>query len=413
MNDKIKVLWFSSVSFSNLESNTSRTWLYTMASVLVNSGSIQLYNISQGHVKSSTRQDFQLINQWLVPYESLNKTGLPSPKTIQEIKKIVDDIQPDIIHIWGTENYFGLLTARGYIKGKVILEIQGLKFAIEKYFYAGLSFQEVLKCFGIKELLKPSVSLIGYKHLFKKWGQFEKEMLLNHKNISTQSNWVRAHVKEINPMATILNTSILLRPEFLETNKWEIDNCEIYQIFTSTSYILSYKGLHVLLDAIAILKNRYPKIRLLIAGTILSGIRQGGYTKWLKNKIKRLGIEQNIFWLGALDAKNLILQMHKANVVVVPSFVESYCLAFDEALAVGVPTVASFAGAMPELATHERTALFFSPGDVTMCANSIEKFFENKEYAMMVSQNAYDEKRAKNNVNLVNQQLSFYRSILN
>ena len=63
-------------------------------------------------------------------------------------------------------------------------------------------------------------------------------MLMKHTNISTQSNWVRAHVKFVNPMAKILNTSILLRPEFIESNKWEMDSCEVYQIFTSTSYIL-------------------------------------------------------------------------------------------------------------------------------------------------------------------------------
>jgi glycosyltransferase involved in cell wall biosynthesis len=312
----------------------------------------------------------------------------------------------------GTENYWGLLTARGYIKGNIILEIQGLKFAIAKYFYSGLSLRDILKCFGFKEFLKPSVSLIGLKYSFKQWGKFEKEMLMKHRIIFTQSNWVRAYVKDVNPLAQIFNTFISLRTEFIEADKWEADSCVPYQIFTSSSSATSYKGLHILLDAIEILKKRYPQIRLCIAGPAKSGLREGGYSKWLKKKIKQLGINENIFWLGPLDAKNIVLQMLNANVVVVPSFVESYCLALDEALTVGVPTVTSFAGAMPELAIHEKTALFFPPGDVAMCANAIEKFFVNKGYAKIVSQNAYNEKKAKKNMDIADLQMSIYRSVL-
>jgi glycosyltransferase involved in cell wall biosynthesis len=388
------------------------TWLHTMAYALVDTGAIKLYNITQGNVKNTTRKDYQSISQWLVPFEPLTNNGLPGSKTILEIQRIVDGIKPDIIHIWGSENYWGLLTARGYIKGNIILEIQGLKFAIAKYFYSGLSLQDILKCFGFTKFLKPSNSLISSKYRFEQWGKFEKEMLMKHRIISTQSNWVRAHVKDVNPLAQIFNTSILLRTEFREADKWESDNCVCFQIFTSTSSETSYKGFHILLDVIAILKKRYPQIRLCISGSPKSGLRQSGYSRWINKKIKQLGIKENIIWLGPLDARNLVLQMHKANVVVVPSFVESYSLSFDEALTVGVPTVTSFAGAMPELATHEKTTLFFPPGDVVMCANAIEKFFDNKEYAKLVSQNAYNEKKTKRNMNITELQLSIYRSVL-
>lgn len=405
----MRILWISNIELTG-ELKGSGSWIFAMANALVNTGAIQLYNITQGKVKYATRQDFQSITQWLVPFESLKSNGLPCSKTILEIQRIVDDIKPEIIHIWGTENYWGLLTARGYIKGNIILEIQGLKFAIANYFYSGLTLRDIIKCFGLKEFLKPSVSLIGINYSFKKWGKFEKEMLTSHRIISTQSNWVRAYVKEVNPLAQIFNTSILLRTEFVETEKWNVEKCVPYQVFTSASSDLSYKGLHVLLDAIAILKKRYARIRLCIAGSTKSGLREAGYSKWIKKKIKQLGINENISWIGPLDARNLILQMHKANVVVVPSFVESYCLALDEALTVGVPTVASFAGAMPELAIHEKTALFFPPGDIAMCANAIEKFFANKEFSKIVSQNAYKEKKTKIHIDIAGLQMSFYRN---
>lgn len=87
--------------------------------------------------------------------------------------------------------------------------------------------------------------------------------------------------------------------------------------------------------------------------------------------------------------------MHNANAVVIPSFVESYCVAAKESLTVGVPTVISFSGAMPELAIHEKTALFFPPGDALICSNALEKFIVDKEYAKLISQNAYCENRVE------------------
>lgn len=412
MEKKLRVLWFSNVAFSKNESNSSGTWIHAMAGLLTKTGEIQLFNISQGLLKHTIRQDFNDICQWLLPYEPLRNAGLPSNRTVQEIQKIVNEVNPDIIHIWGTENYWGLLTARGYLKGNVVLEIQGLLFAIEKYFYSGLTILDILKCFRIFGLLKPSITLIGMKYSFKRWGKFEKEIILNHNDISTQSGWVRAYIRNVNPLARIHNATISLRTKFVEANKWELDSCVPYQIFTSSSTFVVYKGLHILIEAVAILKRRFPQIKLEIAGTISSGLRGEGYAKWLKRKIKHLGISQNITWTGPLDANDLVKHLHQANVAVFPSYIESYCLAFEEALTVGVPSVAAYSGAMPELATNENMALFFSPGDVVMCANAIERFFENPDYARIVSHNVYNSKKDKRNIDVVTNQLSIYNSLL-
>lgn len=413
MQSKIKVLWFSNVAFDNSEPKGTGSWIHAMAASLIDAGTIQLFSITQGNVKVITRQDYESIKQWLVPFESLGKDGLPASKTVYGIERIVYDIQPDIIHIWGIENYWGLLTSRGVIKGNVILEIQGLKFVCAKYFFSGLSFKDIIGCFGIKEILKPSVSILGLKHSYEIWGKFEKEMLKTHSIISTQSDWIRSHVKCFTNHSTkILNTSISLRKEFIEARKWDIENCIPYKIFTVTSLNLSYKGLHVLIDAVAILKNRFPQIELAIAGNIQSGIRKSGYSKWIQAKIKKLKLDQNILWLGSLDAKELVLQLQQTNVAVVSSYIESYSLTFDEALTLGVPTVATFAGAMSELADHKKTALFFSPGDEIMCANAIESYFLNRDFTKLVSANAYNSKKTLRKSEVGNLQLSLYSEIL-
>ena len=49
-------------------------------------------------------------------------------------------------------------------------------------------------------------------------------------------------------------------------------------------------------------------------------------------------------------------------------FIETYCLSFAEAMIVGVPTVTSFTGAMPELARHGEESLFYNSIDYQTCA---------------------------------------------
>lgn len=413
MSHKIKVLWFCNVAFSEIKSVATGSWLYSMSESLINTGEVELFNITQGNVKEVTSQNHKSIHQWLVPNGKLGRNGLPNSKSIVEIQKIVNDIKPDIIHIWGTENYWGLLYSRGFIKGNIILEIQGLKYAYAKYFYAGLSFMDIVKCFRLKEFLKPSASIVGLKLGFERWGRFEKEILLKCEFISTQSEWVRAYVKNVNNNAKLIETKIALRNEFLNASQWNFDSCIPFQVFTSTSSTsISYKGLHILIEAIILLKSRYPQVKLCIAGYLSKGIRMDGYFKWLQDKIKFAGIEGNINWLGSLDAEAIVNQMQKSNVVVIPSFIETYCLALDEALTVGVPTVVSFSGAMQELAEHKRTALFFSPGDVDMCANAIEQFFLDRSLAITISDNSYNDKSNKDNFDIALSQLNIYKAIV-
>ncbi len=413
MNKLLKVLWFSNIALTDKEPNSSGTWMNSLSSSLVASGCVQLFNITQAKVKVVTKRDNHPVQQWLVPIGGRKSGGLPNVRIVREIVSIVKDINPDVIHIWGMEKFWGLLTARGYVKGNVILEIQGIKFAIEKYVYADLPIADVVRCFGIGELFRPIESLVGTKYSYRKWGKYEREMLTNHKIISTQSDWVRANVGAVAPLAKIVHTSMLLRKEFVQADKWEYVDCVPFQLFSFTSSVISYKGLHILIDALSILKKTYSNIKLVIAGAISTGVRTDGYTKWLIRKIKRLGLTEDIQWIGPLTAKEIVNQLHNANVAIIPSFVESYCMTLEESLFAGTPTVASFSGAMPELATNEESALFFSPGDTVMCARCIERILTDVKLATRLSLNSYNSKRKEDRTLTVKKQLDIYYSSLN
>lgn len=411
MSNKIKVLWLSGAYFTDKKPDATGTWLHSMANELLKSGEIDLYNITQSNTSETKREDYLSIGQWLIPVSKLNKKGLPKKNIIGDIQQIISEVRPDIIHVWGTETYWGLLTARNIIKGKALLEIQGLKFEIEKYFYSGMSAKELVSSIGLRELIKPSDSIFRQKAAFKKWGQFEKEIIKNHQLITTQSNWVRSHVREINEKARLFKTKMVLRDEFVYADKWIYENITPYTIFTTFSSIVSYKGLHVLLRAISVLKKEFPDIKLIIGGDVgRKGIFGYGYLKWIQKEINRLDIEGNTVWAGPLKAEEIVNYLQSSHVAVISSFVESYCMALDEALHVGTPTVASFAGAMPELGKHKETVYYYQPNDHVLCADAIRSYLTDKEFAEKISLNAYNSKREK--ISTADIQIDIYKEVL-
>lgn len=408
----MKILWFSNRLFVDEKIKGSGTWLDSMAEILVKDDNIELFNITKGNTKEVTRIDYKKIQQWLLPNVKLQKNGLPPIKLTNQIIDIVESIKPDIIHIWGTESYWGLLTARGYIKGNVILEIQGLLSQIKNYFYAGLTPDEVFKCIGLKEILKPKSSIFAVKRLFNQNAKMEVEMIKKHSDISTQSDWVRAHISFLNPSTNLYKTKIPLRRKFIDSQKWSSNNITENTIFTSISSGLPYKGLHVLIEALGLLKNEFPKMKLMIAGHYGKGIRESGYEKLLKSKIRKFNLVKNVVWLGSLDEENIVNQLRNSHVAVFPSFIESYGVAVAESLALGVPTVVSYSGALPEQGVDEHSLLFYPAGDVFMCASKIKQVFIDNQLSENLSANAIRGSSKTSNQDIADLQIKIYKKII-
>lgn len=412
----IKVLWLSGTQLNTESTFFYETWLSSMAKLLVESGKVELYNMVQSNVNQTVKYDDTEIKEWILPMKSSRRTGLPPLPIMKEIEDIVKSIQPDIIHIWGMEKYWGLLTSRGMLGGNVLLEIQGIKYACSEVYYGGLTTRELLSTLRIQEIVFPNRFLYFVKRQFKRWGEKEKEMLKTHAHIGTQSEWVRNHVKFHNRNAVMHKSLIALREEFLNPEPWKKESSETdVVLMTSSSFAISYKGIHVLLDVVKLLKEKYPNMKLKIAGEWKIDkpfYRKSGYLKWFVSKAKRLGVLDSLEFLGPLNASELISHFHTADVFIVPTFVETYCLALAEAMAVGVPCVASYVGGMVELGEDNENVLFFPAGDHFACAGNIERILSDKALAVKLSESARKKAHGRNDpINVLNRQLEIYEEM--
>lgn len=68
-----------------------------------------------------------------------------------------------------------------------------------------------------------------------------------------------------------------------------------------------------------------------------------------------------------------------ADLIAIPSLSEASPNALLEAMAAGVPVAATSAGGIPEIVSHEETALLVKPGDPTAMANAIHRLLSSPE----------------------------------
>ena len=94
------------------------------------------------------------------------------------------------------------------------------------------------------------------------------------------------------------------------------------------------KGLDVLLQALARVKEEIPEVILAVAGP-----DEDGYRTELERLAQSLGIDGHLCWLGTIEEKAKFGFLVDADVFVLPSFSENFGLAAVEAMAVGCPVI--------------------------------------------------------------------------
>lgn len=409
----MKVLWLSHSAFVSEKTKATGSWVLSMAELL--SKLIEVVNVAEDSVDKPFLKQFQNLKQWIIPAKASNYGQEASLETCSIVKDIIEKEKPDLVHIWGTEKLWASIYRKGYISVPTILDIQGLLAPYTDYYYGGLSIKEIFNSIHLKEILMPSRTLFHKKEVFRRRGVSETANIKEFKHIAYQSQWVKNYLLFINPKAYLYPTRIILRSSFYDSVQWkyrEVDDAPV--VFSTCSAAVSYKGMHIIIKSISLLKEKYPNIKLKLAGNINVGQRLlDGYSVFLNSLVEKYNLKSNVIYLGALNENQIIEQLQNSNVCVIPSFIETYCLAFAESMIVGTPTIASFAGAMPELAENGLEALFYNSVDYYACAGLIDRVLQDKKLAEKLSENGRLRRMKENDRDAcVKTQLEIYKEVL-
>ena len=147
-----------------------------------------------------------------------------------------------------------------------------------------------------------------------------------------------------------------------------------------------HKGLDVLLEAIALVAREKPGIELRIAG-------RGKDAEKVAELARSLGISKNVTLVGAVSDAERNELFAGAQLQLMPSRFEGFGLAAAEAMAAGVPLIASDAGSLPEVVDAPRGGRLVPSGNPRALADATLALLDSPQERERLSNSARESAR--------------------
>lgn len=121
------------------------------------------------------------------------------------------------------------------------------------------------------------------------------------------------------------------------------------------------------------MKTRHPEAKLVICG------RDKRMKKKLEELAKRLGIEEDVLFVGEVKRSDISYYFAACDVFVIPSLSEGMPNAALEAMACAKPIVATNVGGLPEIVIDGVNGFLVKPKDPEALAEKICILLDNEE----------------------------------
>jgi len=291
------------------------------------------------------------------------------------VGKIIQSINPDVIHLQGAENPYYSSTALQFL-GKYPLVVNLQRMTLN--FFRGNS-KEAVKAVEVEQEI-----LSKFKHFSVRTKKM-KEDLLSY-NPKAITHWVRYNIPELMPKSL----------------KKEYDLVYFAQIG-------KIKGIEDTIECLKILKSKYRKVTLCIMGSCSSA-----YKEYLLKMAEEKGVADCILWKGFLPSlEEVHNEASKARISVLPTHWDIIPGTIIESMQLGLPVVSYKAGSIPELNEDRENVLLSEIGDIEDLANNIIRLLTDDDlYNTMRDRGIECIKNRYNNENVLKQHLDCYCEVI-
>lgn len=141
-------------------------------------------------------------------------------------------------------------------------------------------------------------------------------------------------------------------------------------VLISVGGLVERKGFHRVIECLPALLQRYPGLQYLIVG---GASAEGDMRAELEAQVARLGLVDHVKFLGAMLSKELRLPLSAADVFVLATRNEGWANVFLEAMACGLPVVATDVGGNREVVCREELGAIVPFGDQAALSAALEQ----------------------------------------
>ena len=392
---RMRVLWVCNIMLPmvaeklHMESNVKEGWITGILSRLIKdgkNGEINLGIAFPANEGLAHFHDVYVFNEMPVEcfgfYEDMGKLEQYQPEIERRMEEIINQFQPDVIHVYGTEYPHALAVARVCKNPeKLLVGIQGVISIYAKGYLADLP-KDVYESATFRDRLKKD-SILQQQEKYRKRGEMEIKTTRIAGNITGRTEFDKNFVLQTNEDAVYYPMNETMRPCFYE-GAWSLEKCNKHQIFVSQADY-PIKGFHYLLQAMPRILKEYPDTKVMVAGNNI--LRKGGplnrikvsaYAKYLEKLIEQNNLWDKITFLGKISAEEMKKQYLECHAFLCPSVLENSPNSVAEAMLLGTPVIAARVGGIPSMITDRKEGLLYTGNDVDELADTVIELWKDE-----------------------------------
>ena len=371
-------------------------WMQRLAQEISRNRDIQLHIATRVSGKEAYRINNQGITYYLVPDKRtllrkrldifLNRE--PTDDLIKQYLKIICDIGPDIVQVFGTEMDYGLVA--GVTNVPVIIHIQGVLLPI--YYHLSklhVPFWKALRAAPVIDRIKGSTIRNGLR-IFKRRAATERKIFQACHYFIGRTDWDRHMVRFFAPHARYFHCDEMLREIFFKAT-WNGNDSRPINLVSTISGPL-YKGHETLVETGLALKRAGTSFVWHIIGL---DAKSTAYRIFYRDKMKQMA--DYIRLHGELKPEVMIPILENAHLYIHPSHIENSSNAICEAMAMGMPVVALYTGGNSSLIENGVDGILVPDNDPYYLAATIQNICSNSTLLRQMGNKARDRASVRHN----------------
>jgi Glycosyltransferase len=283
--------------------------------------------------------------------------------------KVVEEYQPDIVHVFGTESF--IVDILPQIRQKVVIHIQGFAFFCSNVF--GMSQPTLFRySFRLIDYLKGHTQL-QVDRVFKNMATRELAAFRHIEYCMGRTNWDKKIIKDINSNIRYFHVEEILRPQFYDAKPWKYNKSDTLRLISVLSPSL-YKGFDLILKTAEILKEQSINFRWEVCGTS----EDDNVVYFFENQLGLCHKELNISCVGKVAVGDLIDKMRNSDIFIHTSYIDNSPNSVCEAQMLGIPVIATNVGGVPSLIENDETGILVPINDPYSLVSKILDLYEDE-----------------------------------
>lgn len=304
---------------------------------------------------------------------------------VSKIHMIIQDFNPDIIHLFGIESK--LATILGKTQIPVVVHLQGLLAPYDNAFFpVNINRSSFLFPFSINEWIMRN-GYIHAKNIIHIRGEREKKLFKKVNYTMGRTNWDYQVSSFLAPNSKYFHVNEVLRnPFYQKAGLWQWNNKNNKMVITSTLSNTIYKGLDLILKTAQLLKS---ETKIDFQWNIIGIPSQAKIIHFFERTLHIKSKDVNIHYQGVLSANELCEVLLKSHVYVHPSYIDNSPNSLCEAQLLGLPVIGTYVGGIPSLIQDYENGILVPANAPFELAFHLKKLYNNKELANTIGRQAY------------------------